>query len=722
MVSPFLSKLTEIIEANLGNPSFGADDLAKKIGMSHNTLLRRVRSMTGKSINQLIKEIRLRKAFEMMQTDEITVSEVAYKLGFSSPSYFATCFHDYYGYPPGEMRKLFDQNTAGTKPAVSDNLETRNNKVNEKRGKANIRRFMKNVALPWRVLLSVSVVVLLIVTLVTISLNSNQRGLKLLAILPFENLSRDDLTENLCSRLQEQLNNDLWRSRLVQVGSRISSDLYKNPGLVQKIKKELKTDLILSGTITLKNDVFTARLLLWDIKADKLIWAEEYSHPRLKKGNLEIIFSDEILNGLKLILKPGKTPLQDTRNRDSPEVKILVSQADFYSDLFHYQPKNALDLYRKALQIDSMLITANIGLAFNLSNLYSDLDERRDSMVSEGRKAIDRVMRINPSSAEACEQLGLLYFNTGDFMKALRPCSVGLGKDPSSPGILYNLAGIWMGLGEWTEAGDCLNRIIDKDRYSALHIRRLAELYAHLRDYRKAERLFKDVINLKPQNARAIFGLGDVLIKCGGDYRMRGGTREAPIFDGPDSLSYYYQQAMLDIYKGNFTEAIRQLSGWPRVMSPGPPWYVRPRYLVMAEVYGLMKKPDLEWQYYDSTRIFLEGLQRTSEGNRNDPRVTSALGIAYAGLRLPDKAKACAKKTIELLTAQPDHFFGPYAMEDVAYIHVKTGNYIESLEILEKLLSEPGPLTVKLLELDPKWSHLKNLPEFKKNIQKYSIQ
>lgn len=106
MDSPFLSKLTETIEANLGNPSFGADDLAKKLGMSHTNLLRKVRSYTGKSINQLIKEIRLKKAFEMMQTEGITVSEVAFKLGFSSPSYFAACFREAFGYPPGEARNM----------------------------------------------------------------------------------------------------------------------------------------------------------------------------------------------------------------------------------------------------------------------------------------------------------------------------------------------------------------------------------------------------------------------------------------------------------------------------------------------------------------------------------------------------------------------------------------------------------------------------------------
>jgi uncharacterized protein (TIGR02145 family) len=61
-------------------------------------------------------------------------------------------------------------------------------------------------------------------------------------------------------------------------------------------------------------------------------------------------------------------------------------------------------------------------------------------------------------------------------------------------------------------------------------------------------------------------------------------------------------------------------------------------------------------------------------------------------------------------------------MEDAAWIYMKSGNYSEALKTIRKLLSKPGPLTAKLLEIDPKWEALRDLPGYKKLIDKYSIE
>ena len=100
-----IRKLTEIILANLENENFGVKELATESGMSQYGLNRRLRSVSNKSINQFICEIRLLKALEMLQNEELTIAEVSYRVGFSSPAYFNKCFHDYFGYPPGEFKK-----------------------------------------------------------------------------------------------------------------------------------------------------------------------------------------------------------------------------------------------------------------------------------------------------------------------------------------------------------------------------------------------------------------------------------------------------------------------------------------------------------------------------------------------------------------------------------------------------------------------------------------
>ena len=101
----FLNKITEIIEENISNEQFGVSELAREIGMSRSNLLRKIKKLTKLSVSQFIRQVRLKNAVEMLKQNSLTVSEVSFKVGFSSPSYFIKCFHDYYSYPPGEVGK-----------------------------------------------------------------------------------------------------------------------------------------------------------------------------------------------------------------------------------------------------------------------------------------------------------------------------------------------------------------------------------------------------------------------------------------------------------------------------------------------------------------------------------------------------------------------------------------------------------------------------------------
>ena len=96
----FILFLTEIVVKNLKNENFGIKDLAREAGLSSSTLNRRLNRTARKTGNQFIREIRLRKAHEMLGNKSVNVSEVSYAVGFSSPAYFSACFHEYFGYPP----------------------------------------------------------------------------------------------------------------------------------------------------------------------------------------------------------------------------------------------------------------------------------------------------------------------------------------------------------------------------------------------------------------------------------------------------------------------------------------------------------------------------------------------------------------------------------------------------------------------------------------------
>jgi len=105
MEEQFLQRLTNAVDAHLDDEHFGVTELAAELGMSRTTLHRKVRQVVKKSVSAFIRETRLKKAFGLLQNNDGTVAEIAYKVGFGSATYFNKCFHDFYGFPPGDVLK-----------------------------------------------------------------------------------------------------------------------------------------------------------------------------------------------------------------------------------------------------------------------------------------------------------------------------------------------------------------------------------------------------------------------------------------------------------------------------------------------------------------------------------------------------------------------------------------------------------------------------------------
>ena len=99
----FIKQLHDIIQTHLSDTDFGVEDIGKEIGLSRVQLYRKVKAITGSSVVDLIRKARLSKARRLLESRSMSVSEVAYEVGFSSPSYFTKCFKDEFGMLPGEV-------------------------------------------------------------------------------------------------------------------------------------------------------------------------------------------------------------------------------------------------------------------------------------------------------------------------------------------------------------------------------------------------------------------------------------------------------------------------------------------------------------------------------------------------------------------------------------------------------------------------------------------
>ncbi|MEE4247408.1 MAG: helix-turn-helix transcriptional regulator, partial [Kangiellaceae bacterium] len=107
--SEFLLTTKNIIQDRMSDEHFGVSELADAVNMSRSNLLRKLKKQTGKSASQYIRKIRLDKAKELLEDSEMTISEISYEIGFSNSSYFIKCFREEFGFPPGESRKLTEE-------------------------------------------------------------------------------------------------------------------------------------------------------------------------------------------------------------------------------------------------------------------------------------------------------------------------------------------------------------------------------------------------------------------------------------------------------------------------------------------------------------------------------------------------------------------------------------------------------------------------------------
>ena len=103
--SPFLSRFREAVEARLSDSDLSVDDLAADMNLSRVQLYRKVKAVTGSSPVELLRTARLNRAYQLLLTTDKSVSEVAYAVGFTAPSYFTKCFKEEYGMVPGDVRK-----------------------------------------------------------------------------------------------------------------------------------------------------------------------------------------------------------------------------------------------------------------------------------------------------------------------------------------------------------------------------------------------------------------------------------------------------------------------------------------------------------------------------------------------------------------------------------------------------------------------------------------
>ena len=102
----FIHKVLNYINENMSDSDLSVEVLASQLHLSRSQLYRKIKTLTGQTVNEFLRKIRLQRAKQIIETEsDVNISEVCYKVGFSSPSYFTKCFKAHFGVLPTEIEK-----------------------------------------------------------------------------------------------------------------------------------------------------------------------------------------------------------------------------------------------------------------------------------------------------------------------------------------------------------------------------------------------------------------------------------------------------------------------------------------------------------------------------------------------------------------------------------------------------------------------------------------
>ena len=98
-------QLKEIVDAKLNDPNFNVEALCKQLHISRPTLSRKIKALTGRSLNVYIRSLRLNKARQLLKTTNLSVKEVGFEVGIFNPTFFSRTYLEEFGETPGTTKE-----------------------------------------------------------------------------------------------------------------------------------------------------------------------------------------------------------------------------------------------------------------------------------------------------------------------------------------------------------------------------------------------------------------------------------------------------------------------------------------------------------------------------------------------------------------------------------------------------------------------------------------
>jgi len=474
MDKAFIHKVKQTVLKHIEDELFGVNELASEIGFSQSQLLRKIKTVTGKTVAEFIKEIRLQEAAKLIKEGQYTASEISFQVGFNSPSYFNKCFHDYFGVTPGEYKEKFENQIIEE--------ETQSKHIKPVRFK-----HQKNILLG---ILSVTVIIISFI-LIKNSLNTRKKNQSYsIAVLPIKCLSNDKSNQYFADGVMDDIMNHLSSIKEFKIISRTTMEQYRKTNkTAPEISKELRISHIIESSFQKYKDSVMIIVQLIDAKKDKHIWSKKFEREFGNIFTLESEIAKEIASELKITLTSKELKkIEKIPTKNLKAYNNYLMGRHFWNKRTIEDSKKSIGYYEKSIQEDE-----DYGLAYaGLSDTYlilafigsiANKKEWLDQAVKFALKALE--LDKNLSMPHAVLGSKYTYFDH-NWEKAEREFLKAIELDPNYATAYQYYAELLQILGRNQEARDIIDKALLLEPLSFVINWRSTEIYLHQGNFEKA--------------------------------------------------------------------------------------------------------------------------------------------------------------------------------------------------------------------------------------------
>ncbi|UCH14918.1 MAG: helix-turn-helix domain-containing protein [Bacteroidales bacterium] len=474
MGDQFLASIIRIIEENIDNENFSVEHLADKAGLSRSMLHRKIKKLTGKSVSDYITIIRLNHAKKLLKNNVATVSEVAFRVGFSNPSYFIKVFKNYFDVTPGDVLKdpkiKLSQLPTGLK---SDILSPAKSKIS-------------------RSLVLTIVIIILIITGAGLYYFFNLRKSKerSIAVLPLKNITGQPGNDYFIEGMHDALIGELGKIESLRVISRTSTLRYRDSNmLLPDIAKELGVNIIVEGTVQCLGDSLCFIMQMINVfPKERHLLSNEYYDDMHNVLKLQSNAVKDIAQKIRIKLTKDEEQLLAKTHTINPE-----SYKAYLRGMYHLNQgtEESFDIGIKylagAIKKDPGDPFAYAGLALGYAIRGHGAIVPPESFRS-AVAAAEKALIIDPTSAEAHTALALIYlYQHWDWPKAKDAFEKAITSNPNNEIAHAHFAWYHVLMGDMEKSIYHSKTAVDLNPLSAAFASWLAWLYFINEEYDNAE-------------------------------------------------------------------------------------------------------------------------------------------------------------------------------------------------------------------------------------------